>query len=82
MRSSKAPALKTVWHDFQKNPDVELCVAKDGLDIPCGLVALYGDGPTFESMKFCAQHMNHDGFTPSYVLQDTERRDELSGEED
>jgi hypothetical protein len=81
-RSSKAAALTTVWHDFQNNPDVELCIAKDELDMMCGLVALYGDGPTFQSMKFCAKHMNNDGFIPSHVLQDIERKDDFSGEED
>jgi hypothetical protein len=82
MRSSKAPALTTVWHDYVKEPDVELCIAKDELDTMCGLVALYGDGPTFQSMKYCAKHMYYDGFKPTHILQDTERKDDFSGEED
>ena len=69
----QTPALTTVWHDFNLNPDVELCVAKDDLDLPCGLVANFGDGPNLENMKYCNTHKNHEGFKPTHILKQLEK---------
>ena len=54
-----SPALTSVVIDLEKEVDVELCIAKDAFDLVCGLVAMYGDGPTMWDMKYWKQHITH-----------------------
>ena len=69
--------LATVWHDY-KDPDLELCVAEGPTGYPCGLTALYGDGPSKTAMKYCEIHKFHDGFTPTHhILKDMDDKDTL-----
>ena len=70
------PNLQIVWHDY-KDVDIELCVAQGPLGFPCGLTALYGDGPDKTSMKYCEIHKFYEGFTPTHILQDIEEKDNL-----
>ena len=63
-----------MWHDFT-DPDLELCVAPTDLGFPCGLTALYGDGPSKVNMQYCERHKFVDGFNPTHMLRDVKEKD-------